>query len=333
MFDVKILKRPALTGIIQDFKDPQRHVFTESGILPETPVDGDQISWDIEVVDRDVAKFQGMHSPAGVRRLTKFSNKSATLARTFTSKNVKGTLLKNLREPGSDQKMEIAESIVAREVQKFARYLNRQNEFMRASALQGSIAMTIDGLAHSVDYGFAAAHTPTAPTLWSDPAADIIGDLSTWKLLIAEDSGYDPTMAFISAEIMRNMLKNDQIMSYFASTPQGGDYMKEGKIGRLMGLDFMEANHGYVPDGGSFTRYLDYKKMIIVPPPDPEWGDFAVGTDVVPTDDRGDIEEVQGRYSFSNVEINPASLQLFAGEVRLPIIRNPNAIVVPTVLS
>jgi hypothetical protein len=333
MFDTKILKRPAMTGVIRDYKDPESYPFTQAGILPETSTDGDQISWDIEVVSRDVDKFEGIHSPAGVRKVTKYSTNAAQLARTFKSKNIKGSILKNLREPGSDEKMEIAENMVAREIQKFRKLLNRQNEYMRAGALQGTLAMTIDGISHSIDYGIDSSHKPTASTLWSNPAANVVKDLNDWKTLIEEDSGYAAAWVFCSSEVMTDLVKNDDIMTYFGSTPAGGDYMKEGKIARLAGLNFVEHNATYKPEGGSPTRYLDKTKIVIVPAADMEWGDFVVGTDVVPSDDRSEIVEVAGMYSYSNVEINPASIQLFAGMVRLPIIRNPNAIVVATVRS
>jgi hypothetical protein len=108
-------------------------------------------------------------------------------------------------------------------------------------------------------------------------------------------------------------------------------FLREGTLGRFLGMEWVAYDHTYLVKG-SPTRYIDDDTVVFVPAPDGDWGHFDVGSDVVPSDDKRSMQEVVGRYAYSNVGINPASMEIYAGEVRLPIIRIPSALGVLTAL-
>jgi hypothetical protein len=334
MIDVELLKLESLIGMINDFR-PGDLRLSASGILPEQSGPGQSFNWDILGIQRDVDTFEGRMSPAGIRKLTVLKNQSAVLARTFKSTFVPGAVLIDLRNFGSESRQRIAEDTVGRELQSLSRLIDRQNEFMYSQALQGSLAMTIDGVPHTVNYGFSGSHVLTVgggiPASWALPASDIVADIRNMKVRIAEDSGFQAATVWTSTEVIEYLIKNDFVNSYFASTPAGVQALTEGTIGRFMGLNWIAYDGTYKDAAGAVQRFIPKNKLIVTPGPDAEWGFFRKGSDAVPTDDGRDMQEVIGRYAYSDLSKNPASIGLYAGEVRLPIIRIPDALVVATV--
>lgn len=334
MLDVDLLRKQTLTDMINEFK--VENLSAILGLLPRQEGVGQEFNWDILGVERDVDTFEGKLSPAGQRKMAVIGNQGARLARTFKSTFVPGGVLMDLRNPGSEDRQRVAEDRIGAELRAHAALIDRQNAFMICRALQGTLAMTIDGLAHSIDYGIPASHKLTIgagiPVSWGDPAADIVKDIRTIKTLPAEDAGETLGIALAPSEVIETLIKNDFVGSFFASTQAGVKAMEDGMIGRFQGLNWFAFDHTFKNEGGSVTRYLDRNKVVFIPTPDPEWGFMRVGSDVIPTDDKKGMQEVIGRYSYSTLSENPASVGLYSGEVRLPVIRKPAAIVVATVL-
>ncbi len=334
MIDVELLRQEALTDMIQDFK-PANLMLKSSGLLPVQSGAGNSFNWDILKQDRDIDTFEGDLSPAGQRKLHVIGNRSAKLMHTFKSVYVPGFTLMDLRNPGTQTRQRIAEDTVGRELLALSQLLDRQDEFMIARALQGSLTVKIDGLAHTIDYGFSNTHKPTVgsgiPLAWSDLAADVLKDIQEWKRLIAEDSGYQASDVWCSTETIQKLIKNDFVQSYFASTPQGVEALTRGVIGQFMGLTWHAYDGTYKDSAGVLQRFIPKDVCIVCPGPDMEWGFWREGSDVVPTDDKRNIQEVVGKYAYSTINENPASIALYTGYRRLPIVRKPDALVVATI--
>lgn len=330
MIDVELLKMETLIDMIQDFQ-PGDLRLTGANILPVQSAVGNSINWDIMGVQRDVDTFEGTLSPAGTRKLTRIGNQSAVLARTFKSTFVPGGVLIDLRNPGSASRQRVAEDTVGRELLQLSRLIDRQNEFMIARALQGQLDIVVDGVPVSVNYGLPGSHNLTVgggiPTAWTNPAADVVEDIRNFKNRIAEDSGFVPKTVWCSEEIIAYLIKNDFVQSYFASTQAGVQALTEGTIGRFMGLNWVAYNGTYIDAANVVQRFIPADTLVVTPDANPEWGFFRKGSDVVPTDDKKSVAEVIGRYAYSSLTENPASIGLYAGEVRLPIIRMPSALV------
>lgn len=335
MLDLDLLRRIAVTRVINAFLVGDLP-FKASGILPEEDVQGDVAKWDIRGVSRDIASFEGKHSPAGTRKLDVIGQSIATLARTFKSTLIQGSWLTGLRRAGSDDLQPLAEEQIAKAALGLRQTIDRQDEFMIARALQGTLAMTIDGLAHSIDYKIPASHKLTVgsgiPVSWADTGAEIMKDINSIKDLVAKDSGYSVATAFCSSKVIEYLISNEATLGFFGSTPAGVQALTEGRIGRFMGINWVASDARYLDDAGVAQRHLDEKKVVFVPAPNTDWGSFGVGTDVVPEDGDAGMKEVRGLYAYTRGKHNPASIELFAGKVRAPIIRTPSAIVVAQVI-
>lgn len=337
MLDLDLLRRVPITRVINAFQVGDLP-FKASGILPEEDVQGDVAKWDIRGISRDVGTFEGKHSPAGTRKLDVIGQQIATLARTFKSTLIQGSWLTGLRRVGSDDLQPLAEEQIARAALGLRQVIDRQDEFMIAQALQGTLAMTIDGIAHSIDYKIPASHQLSVgagiPVAWSDPSANVMRDINSIKDLVAKDSGYSVATAFCSSKVIEYLISNEATLGFFGSTPAGVQALTEGRIGRFMGINWVAVDQRYIAsDGVTATRYLDEKKVVFVPTPNTDWGSFGVGTDVVPEDGDAGMKEVRGLYAYTRGKHNPASVELFAGKVRIPMLRTPSAVVVAQVVA
>lgn len=340
MIDVELLRQETLTDMINDFEVGDLRL-SASGILPVQTGLGDNYSWDIMRVQRDIDTFEGKLSPAGTRKMQVIANRTARLLRSFKSTFIPGGVLQDLRNPGTIQRQTVAEDTVGREAAELASLLDRQNEYLIAKAIQDDLSVVVDDLEISVDYEFSATHktlTPggggsNVPVVWDDPAAMITTDLQKWIEQMVADSGRQPTDVWTSSKVISKMIENDFIQGYFTATPDGVAMLREGKIGRFYGLNWHTYDYEFVNAAGVAERFIPKDRIIMTCAPSAQVGYFRRGSDVIPTDDKNNLHEVAGRYAYSEITTNPGSIALYAGEVRLPIIRLPDAFQVAKVLS
>lgn len=334
MYDIELLKQEKLTGIIREFQ-PRNLRLVESGILPVQTKGGHSAAWDIESIPRDLGTFEGRHSPAGMRSMLTVGQQNASLIRTFKSKTMQGSLLIDLRLPGTDDRQVVAQDEVTRNLRDLQMLIDRQNEFLIAGALQGSLAVTVDKVPLTISYGFTVdlnlnltigGAGNNVPLAWTDPTSDIIGDITKLKVSMTEQSGFDPRTVWTSSEVIAAMMKNNKIVSIIGGTSAAAEAVRTGTIAEFMGMRWIAYDGAFKNSAGAITRYIDKRDIIMVPDPSDEWGLMNVGSDAIPTDDKRGIREVMGRYAYSTLVENPASIAIFAGEKRLPIIRNPLAV-------
>ncbi len=340
MIDNDLLRQEKLTGMIQEFK-PEALDFKNSGILPADSVQGLVHTWDVEVNPRGVTGLVGDHSPAKPLGLNGIRQQTAKLGLIRLSKNLPASLFRSIRQPGSEAEQRNASTQIAREEREFAALMDRTEEFLIASALQGSITTTVDDLELApIDYGIPAANKFTynsgTPSLnigdWLDESTDVIDALRRFKKAVRETTGYRLAKGWVSDLIQAALLKNEQVVRILRSTEAGRVALEEGRIGRLMGIDFMEVDHTYKV-GATVTRYLPQNIAVFTPAPSKDWGFMGEGTLFVPNDARDGFVEVGGRSSYANVQVDPPGLTLYAAEATLPVIRKPGVLVHATVTA
>lgn len=340
MFDVSLLRQENLTDLIREFQ-PEDLLFIKSGLFPSRSQMGNTHLWDVLGQPRDIGTFEGIHSPAGPRNLQIIRQQTAQLIRTFKSAAVQGSLLIQLRQPGSNSMQRVAEDTIARELKAHSELIMRQDEFLMARALTGQIAVTIDKLAHTIDYGFTTDSNRNltiggagnnVPVAWSTTTANIIEDIRKLKKFHANNSGFMPKRVWTTTDVIAAMLRNDDLQTFFGSTESGVRALEEGMIKRFMGMDWIAYDSSFINAASNVENYIDPNQILMVPEPNTEWGYMAEGSDAIPKDDKRGINEVQGMYSYSTLVENPASIGIFAGKVRLPVIRIPLAVSVTRVL-
>jgi len=333
MYDLDLLRIETMIAMIREF-EPEDLAFTRAGILPRVESRGQDRTWDILGVPRDISTFEGKTAPATPRKLQVIGNRTSRLARTFKSARVPGSVLIDLRAPGTSDTRLTAENEIARALRDGANLLDRQNEFMIAKALQGSLTIKIDGLDHTINYGIPTANIfglalPDPQKIaiaWNDPSSNIPKDVRRIRRAVSTGTGRIVRHAWCTEQTIEALIQNDFVSQYFQSTPAGVQALTEGTIARFWGMSWHEIPGTYIDDAGVVQRFMPDGRIVFTPEPSEEWGHFDVGSDYVPNDDRRGIREVVGRYAYPNVDINPAAVQAFYGEVRLPILRIPGAV-------
>ena len=87
-----------------------------------------------------------------------------------------------------------------------------QRERMRMMALTtGAISISANGQDYDYNYGFPEDHKSTVQTSWSNPAADIYGDLETALDKIETDTGVRPTRAVVAQKTWKYFRINTNI--------------------------------------------------------------------------------------------------------------------------
>ena len=87
-----------------------------------------------------------------------------------------------------------------------------QRERMRMSLLMsGSISISANGQDYDYDYGMDASQKKDSGVDWTDPDADIIGDLRAWQQQIQQSTGNVPTRLILNSKTESYFLKNKDL--------------------------------------------------------------------------------------------------------------------------
>src|SRR5579872_6954862 len=263
-----LFRYETLTGIIRDF-EPEDLNWLNAGVLAEESGMGQEVTWDIKHVRRDVDKFERRHSPAGPRDLTVLGTQHATLAKTFKFKPLIGDMWLDLRQPGTLERQTLMENQMALELEDFAMLMARQDNFLISQCLQGSISMQFGEQTINVSYGIPASNvfapgaavpnvSQSIPTNWEDPSADILTDIKNMKLAISRNSGRTAKFAWISSRGMTALLNNENVREFVGRSVVGAQILEQGYVSNLLGLNWRISDETYTDaTGATVTPYLN----------------------------------------------------------------------------
>lgn len=145
-----------------------------------------------------------------------------------------------------------------------------QRECMRMMALcTGAIAITANGQDLNYDYGMPADHKVTVSKSWSDPTADIIGDIKAAILKIKVDTGVTVTRAVCTTKTWGYLLKNDAIMKsvypYSSSNVILEDDVVAAYIKRVLKLTVEVYDKMYKDGAGTTHQYVPDDTFVLFP--------------------------------------------------------------------
>lgn len=104
-------------------------------------------------------------------------------------------------------------------------------ERMRMQMLTtGQITMASNGQAYLYDYGLEDYQKVTATKAWSDPDADIIGDIIEYQDTMVEKTGVKPTRLIMRTKVFRSLTKNNYIKNALYVFSQGKVNANESAI-------------------------------------------------------------------------------------------------------
>jgi len=313
--ELSILQHQVMTEVVRKFPTPQ---FIGKSMFPEKPIDTDTAKWEEVRGNRDMANYVVPDGEGNIVARLGVTQKTATVACLKEKKQLKGSTLAWLRKVGTEH-TKIAESAVREELADLDSRLEFRREWARWQALTGTLTVAQANVKFTVDYGIDGTHKPTVATAWSDVAADIIGDLTTWKALMQQDSGENATTVYVNSIVMSYMVKNTGIKSLMGEQLKT-QILQSGYITRVLGLNFVVYDTGYVPSGGSFTKFVDDEHLFMVTN-----STFAEEQIAPSTDPKSGYRP--GKFSKSWQNEDPAGIWVLIELNSLPVIKRVENII------
>jgi len=286
---------------------------------------GDTAQWDILKADRDKAAISAAGAPSKRVAMKAAGRRIVRCLHSPEHVMLDGDALENLRAPGSEEAD--AEFYVADEQQHLTDRHQALREYMAAQMLAGSAAYTQDGVSLTIDYEVATLHKPTAAVSWGTITTDIPADIETWKQLIRKDSGREPAHAWMNQGVMDKLLNNTKVQKFLGEATMIAEIGQTGRITRLNGLTLHVYDNGYVPSGGSFTKYIPDDKLILMPEPDKSWVDVQEGSTRIKPLGVDELVRVFGRHAYVMLEGDPAGYKLLEDDIFIWTLPVPDAIV------
>lgn len=217
--------------------------------------------------------------------------------------------------------------------------------FVQASAEAietGKVNINERDLVLEIDYGRKAALTDTASTLWSNPAADIIGDLEALR----DAYGSNPGQILIPFSVQRHISKNTAIIEFAlgrsGTLPTQIPYERALSVLAEFGFTGLRVNEEQLVDQSGVERPLFSPKKVLFLPSGSDAFATAMGSGPLGTLDLGITSEslepenglggsaglISGAYKTED----PNGFDVLVGGIGLPVMTSANRTASLTVL-
>lgn len=134
----------------------------------------------------------------------------------------------------------------------------------------GTIAIANNGQEYLYDYGLEEHQKQTVETSWSNPDADIIGDIIKYQEIMEEKTGVKPTRLVMRRAQLRNMMKNNNIKNSIYVFGQGKVNVNEASIKAFLadqaGITAISVyEKSYVDVDGTVNYFIPEDVVVMLP--------------------------------------------------------------------
>ncbi len=208
-------------------------------------------------------------------------------------------------------------------------------ERMRMEALTtGTITLASNGQAYSYDYGIEADQKKTVTTSWSDPSADIIGDITNYVEEM-KAKGVTITRAICNSSVAKNFRTNTALKNAIYVLAQGTVNVTTARALEYIydetGVSFYVYDNVYVNEEGNSVKYVPDNTVVLLP--DGELGKTHTG--VTPEESdlmnslTAQVSLVDGYIAVTtHKEHDPVNVEMKVSMVALPSFERANEIVI-----
>lgn len=321
-------------------------------------VSGQTATWYKVEGNRETARLVNYGSPAKHRALRGISRQTATMLHTFESIKHDPFMLVNLMQYDNPEKQALGNQEISRQTDDFNQLFENLLVCSVYSALgkgaiyfdgDGNLLPSSSGAVTTVSYGVPSGNQnqldidgngAVLDVPWDNAAANIIDQLVDLKSRMRKLTGYEIRHAFYGSSIPGWLAVNTQLKGLFEARPDLAGQFLNGTIPEIAGIQFHPAYDAfYVDANGATQNWWANDAVVFTPDPSPEWWEIFNGSSLVPTN-VGAIgneassampREVFGRFSYAKQSHDPVTVEQYAGDTFLPVIKVPGAICIADV--
>lgn len=233
---------------------------------------------------------------------------------------------------------------------RIAGQIQTRVELARGQALEfGQVTLNERRLQATIDFGRKAAHSVTAAKLWSDPTADVLGDLAAWNAVYVASNGGSWADVLVSTQTINALQRNTGIIS--AALGRGSDLPTLISRDQVQGV-FDSFGYGrlvvndeqVIGTSGAQTRVISANKVVFLPSTSSISLSGDGGTSLGGVDWGVTAESVSPKYGISPAERagifgavysdnDPEGRYVLLSATALPVLENANATFAAKVLA
>lgn len=315
---------------------------------------GNAVDWDREDFSRSLGPFGSQKAPA----IRLFPQDRDNIHIPLAHIRMERTLLAQeimIERRGLGELVPNAEQEVARAVRDLVQRGQRSIEFVCSELLFNQTGATINSttvpgsqVTWTLDFGTGDFDAAAA---WSTIGTNILSSTELFAAMdqLTQNSGLEAGRAVHNRTVQDYLVLNTQVQSWFQTVPTAPQIVSGDQLaaqvagatpfnmaGGLGGIpSWIRLDHGYVPDGGSFTKFLSTDFTILLPTSDDILG-FAEGHQVIPTEIIGGenlgsvatLSDAAGPVVYAVLQPDPVAVKLVYAHSFIPTIFVPEAVVI-----
>jgi hypothetical protein len=363
-----ILGGPNLCGTIQATTSGIPDPFPPEFYTVDSQVDGDTGEYTVFNGQRGTATLSAYGAPSKAAQLSNVGKKTVKLLHAVESIHLPVSAYMNLLDYSDLRKQKLGIAEVMRQIKEFKRrFANLRVAAMTSALFQtqiffdpaGNLLPTSAGAATTINYGIPTGNvghldpfntgTPiVGGTAWSNTAANIDQQIQSLLQAAVQLTGLELKHAFYGKNIPHYLTQNGGLSNYFYRASYDEDaagpaYLATADIPNpLLGLTWHKAYYSFFQDqNGNKQTLVGDDQIVFTPDASLDWigvleGSYAVPSDVgrisadrPPTDG---MDIVYGMFAYGRQIDDPVTAKIVAGDTFLPVIKNPQAVFVATVV-
>ncbi|MEU9703116.1 major capsid protein [Streptomyces sp. NPDC047981] len=336
-----------INAFVREIQTPADYLLTQS-VIPERTVQS--VKWQTRGSRRRVAAATYRAWDAQTRVATRKIERWATEGKLLPlgQKYIIGeleTILENVQR-GMDSQ-DLVDSIY----QDAAAHVESIKHRMELAAgdllIDGKFTLTGEnGLTLEADHKVPAANMPTAPTAWTDPTADMLGDEMRWIEVLRKSGAPMPTRALTSYKTMALLMGNDSYRAAYYGSVNSANTIPTAVLapnevnvvrGRYNLPPIVDYDVTIPLESGSDVRVLPENMFFLLPPDARQMGETQYGLTAEgmvlssggnPSIDR---EEAPGIIVTSGYQDDPVQVWTKGAAAAMPVMYTPDIHIAATV--
>ncbi|EFL29472.1 putative protoporphyrinogen oxidase [Streptomyces himastatinicus ATCC 53653] len=276
-----------IQAFVREIQTPADYALTLS-VMPERTIDS--VKWETRGTRRRVAaasyRAWDAQTKVATREITQFATSGKLLP--LGQKYIVGefeTILENL-DRGMDSRDLVR--AVYDDVGAHVLSIKKRLELAVGDLLvDGKFSLVGEnGLTLEADYKVPAANMPTAPTPWTDPTADMLGDEMRWIEVLRASGAPAPARAFTSYKTMALAMGNDSYRAAYYGSVNSASTIPTAVLAPNE-VNVVRTRYGLPPitpydvkielDNGTDVRPLPENMFFLLPPNPAQWAETQYG--------------------------------------------------------